>query len=136
MAKFSANLGFLWNTLTLPQAIRIAAESGFDAVECHFPYNQPAEDVKAALDAADIPMIALNTIRGNEDAGDFGLCAMPGREEEAEAAIRQAIDYAHAVGARNIHVMAGKSAGNPWAEATFLTNLRLAAELATPAPPA
>lgn len=133
MAKFSANLGFLWNSLTLPQAIRIAAESGFDAVECHFPYDQPAEDVKAALDAAGIPMIGLNTVRGNVESGDFGLCAMPGREEEAESAIRQAIDYASAVGARNVHVMAGKSQGNPWAEATFLNNLRMAAELATPA---
>ncbi|MEM7425411.1 MAG: TIM barrel protein [Pseudomonadota bacterium] len=133
MAKFSANLGFLWKTLTLPQAIRIAANSGFDAVECHFPYEQPAEDVKAALAETGLPMIALNTVRGNVEAGDFGLCAVPGREAEAEAAIRQAIDYAKAVGARNVHIMAGTSAGNPWAEATFLNNLRLAAELATSA---
>ena len=133
MAKFSANLGFLWNTLTLPQAIRIASESGFDAVECHFPYEHAPEDVKAALQETGLPMLALNTVRGNVEAGDFGLCAMPGREEEAEAAIRQAIDYAKDVGIRNVHVMAGKSAGNPWAEATFLNNLRLAAEFATPA---
>ncbi len=133
MARFSANLGFLWNTLTLSQAIRIAASSGFDAVECHFPYAQPAEDVKSALQETGLPMLALNTVRGNTEAGDFGLCAMPGRETEAEAAIRQAIDYAKEIGARNVHVMAGTSAGNPWAEAVFLNNLRLAAELATPA---
>lgn len=31
--KFSANLGFLWTELTLPDAIEAAASTGFDAVE-------------------------------------------------------------------------------------------------------
>ena len=33
MTRFSANLGFLWNDLPLPDAIRAAASAGFDAVE-------------------------------------------------------------------------------------------------------
>ncbi|MEN8934506.1 MAG: isomerase, partial [Planktotalea arctica] len=36
--KFSANLGFLWSELSLPDAIRAAKAAGFDAVECHWPY--------------------------------------------------------------------------------------------------
>ena len=37
--KYSANLGFLWTELSLPDAIRAAKAAGFDAVECHWPYN-------------------------------------------------------------------------------------------------
>ena len=47
--KFSANLGFLWNDRPLPDAIRAAKAAGFDAVECHWPYDVPAADTLAAL---------------------------------------------------------------------------------------
>ena len=42
MARISANLGFLWRDLELPDAIRAAAGAGFAAVECHEPYRWPA----------------------------------------------------------------------------------------------
>ena len=41
MPTFSANLGFLWQEHTLADAIRAAHTAGFNAVECHFPYNEP-----------------------------------------------------------------------------------------------
>ena len=37
--KFSANLGFLWKDLPLPERILAAKQAGFDYVECHFPYR-------------------------------------------------------------------------------------------------
>ena len=40
MTAFSANLGFLWNDRPLADAIRAARAAGFDAVECHWPYDQ------------------------------------------------------------------------------------------------
>ena len=123
MARFSANLGFLWTDLALPDAIRSAATAGFEAVECHFPYEVEPEAVNAALDETGLPMLGLNTIRGDVAAGDFGLSALKGREAEARAAITQAIDYAHATGCRNVHVMAGKGGD----ERTFLSNLAFAA---------
>lgn len=118
--KFSANLGFLWTEHALPDAIRAAKAAGFDAVECHWPYDVPAADVKAALDETGLSMLGLNTVRGN--LGENGLAALPGREPEARAAIDQAIAYAIEIGADAIHVMAGFSEG-PEAEATFLENL-------------
>ncbi|MDX5413792.1 MAG: isomerase, partial [Rhodobacterales bacterium] len=33
--RYSANLGFLFTVLPLPQAIHAAKRAGFDAVECH-----------------------------------------------------------------------------------------------------
>lgn len=130
MTKFSANLGFLWTELALPEAIHAAKAAGFEAVECHFPYDVPAEDVRQALDATGLPMLGLNTIRGNTDAGEFGLAAVPGAEDRARAAIEQAVDYAAATGTLNVHVMAGRSATQDGAHEVFVNNLRYAAELA------
>ncbi|KUF11965.1 hydroxypyruvate isomerase family protein [Pseudoponticoccus marisrubri] len=121
--KFSANLGFLWTDRPLPQAIRAAAAAGFDAVECHWPYDVPAAETRAALEETGLPMLGLNTVRG--PAGENGLAALPGRKAEARAAIEQAIAYADAVGAGAIHVMAGFASG-PAARETFLENLAFA----------
>lgn len=129
MASFSANLGFLWQELPLPDAIRAAKAAGFDAVECHWPYNFDAGAVAAALRETGLTMLGLNTSRGNVEAGDNGLAAIPGREDEAQAAIRQAVDYAVAIGTLNIHVMAGKAEGEA-AHRTFVANLTYACERA------
>jgi len=49
--RFSANLGFLFTDRPLPDAIHAAHAAGFDAVECHFPYDSDPGAVRAALDA-------------------------------------------------------------------------------------
>ncbi|WP_299611540.1 TIM barrel protein [uncultured Tateyamaria sp.] len=123
--KFSANLGFLWNDRPLPDAIYAAKAAGFDAVECHWPYDIPAEEVRAALDATALPMLGLNTSRGDVAGGENGLAALPGRTQDAHAAIDQAVVYAKAVGAGAIHVMCGFSSGQG-AHGTFVDNLRYA----------
>ncbi len=127
---FSANLGFLFTDRPLPDAIRAAKAHGFAAVECHFPYACATHEVRAALDETGLEMIALNTAPGNTACGDFGLCALPGREDEARGAILQAADYASAIGAKNVHVMAGRSAGAAGAEAAFRANLAYACDMA------
>lgn len=129
--KFSANLGFLWKDLPLPDAIRAAAAAGFDAVECHWPYDTPAGQVRAALEETGLPMVSLNTRRGDAGLGEFGLSALPGREAEACRAIDEALAYAVATGAGAVHVLAGMAEG-PEARAAFLSNLRHAAEAAAP----
>jgi len=132
MARFSANLGFLWTELHLTSAIAAATEAGFDAVECHWPFHVDAGEVKAALAKAGVSMLGLNTVRGNLAAGDMGLSALPGREAEARAAIDEAVDYAVLTGTRNVHVMAGVSKGVDGARETFLNNLAHAADRARP----
>lgn len=123
--KFSANLGFLWNDRPLPDAIRAAKAAGFDAVECHWPYDCPAPEVKAALEETGLKMMGLNTRRGDVSAGDNGLAALPGRSEEARVAISEAIRYADVIDAAAIHVMAGCAEGEK-ARETFLENLAYA----------
>ena len=128
--RFSANLGFLFTELALPEAIEAAAAAGFDAVECHFPYDVAAGQVSRALLRAGLPMLSLNTMPGPMPgkiaAGDSGLAALPGRETDARAAIDQAVDYAAAVGAGAVHVMAGRTDGGHLARRTFESNLRYA----------
>lgn len=121
--RFSANLGFLWADLPLPDAIRAAAQAGFDAVECHWPYETPAAQVKAALEESGLRMLGLNTRRGA--TGENGLAALPGREAEARDAILEALAYAEAIGAGAVHVMAGIASG-PEADAAFRASLAFA----------
>jgi hydroxypyruvate isomerase len=65
MTRFSANLGFLWTDRPLPDAIRAAKAAGFDAVECHWPYEVPAAETESALTETGLTMLGLNTRRGD-----------------------------------------------------------------------
>lgn len=121
--RLSANLGFLWTELDLPDAVRAACDAGFAAVECHFPYDVDPGRVRDALDETGLPMIGLNTRTGE---GELGLTAVPGRSDEARSLIDQAITYAGAVGCANVHVMAGRAEG-PEARSTYVHNLTYAA---------
>lgn len=125
--RLSANLGFLWTELPLPDAIHAAAKAGFVAVECHFPYDVSSELVNTALRETGLPMIGLNTVRGD----GLGLSALVGHEVDARAAIDQAIDYATKINASMVHVMAGIANGQA-AHETFLRNLGYALEKAAP----
>jgi 2-dehydrotetronate isomerase len=130
--RYSANLGFLFTDLPLPEAIHAAKKAGFDAVECHFPYDVPAAEVAQALRDTGLTMLGLNTWPGDKAAGDFGLAALPGRMDEARAAIAQAVDYAVATGTKAVHVMAGRTDGGEAAEDAFRANLAHACDLAAP----
>jgi 2-dehydrotetronate isomerase len=127
LTRFSANLGFLWADLPLPKAIAAAKAAGFDAVECHWPYDTPAADTARALHKTGLQMLGLNTQRGKP--GENGLSALPGREAEARTAIDQALTYALAIRAGMVHVMAGFASG-PEAEAVFVANLTYAVQRA------
>jgi len=120
MPRFSANLGFLWAGLPLPDAIRAAHRAGFDAVECHWPYDSDPAALRGALAETGLPMLGLNTLRGRP--GENGLSALPGREAEARAEIDRALDFAAEIGCGAVHVMAGFAQG-AGAGAAFRANL-------------
>lgn len=126
---FSANLGFLWTELSLTDAIRAAKASGFAAVEMHWPYETPAREVRAALEETGLPLLGINTRRGDVAAGENGLTALPGREEEAWEAIEEGLAYAKTTGAGALHVMAGATR-DPRAHETFVAALEKAVPLA------
>ena len=132
MPKLSANLGFLWTELELCDAVRAAKKAGFDAVECHFPYTTAANELINTLTETKLEMLSLNTAPGDIKKGEFGLCALPDRVDEAQQTIEQAIEYASAIGTKKVHVMSGKTANTDEDMEVFLANLNYAAELAKP----
>lgn len=128
--KFSANISMLFCERPFLERIDAARDAGFDAVECHFPYDLDRREVRARLDASGLPMNGVNTSPGN--AGEFGLAAIPGREDDFHKAMDQALEWAVAIGASTIHVMAGCPApqDRAWALDTYLQNLESACRMA------
>jgi hydroxypyruvate isomerase len=105
MPRFSANLGFLWPDRPLLDRIEAAADAGFPAVEFHWPFDVSADAVRAACERRGLVATSLNTPFGNP--GEFGLGAVPGRENDFQVAVDQAIAYARAAHIGAIHAMAG-----------------------------
>src|SRR5262249_49268192 len=130
MPRFAANLGYLFTERPLLERIDAAAAAGFKAIELQFPYDVPADAVKAAIERNRLTILGLSTPPGGE--GEFGLAAVPGRERDWQSVFTRALDYASAIGASAIHCLAGKVASEqrPAADRVFLENLVHAADLA------
>ncbi|ODN69064.1 hydroxypyruvate isomerase family protein [Methylobrevis pamukkalensis] len=130
--RLTANISFLFPDLPFLDRFAAAAAAGFDAVECHWPYEHPVEMLRVKLTEAGLDLTGINTPRGNVDAGDFGLAAVPGREEEFRESFAKAVAYAEALECPMIHVMAGIVAADRHEEAcyTYIENLRHAAKIA------
>ena len=126
--NFAANLSMLFTELPLLARIGAAAEAGFEAVEILFPYQVAAAELKAELDRHDLPLVLINTPPGDFAAGERGFAAVPGAEQRFAVAMRQAAEYARAADCPRVHVMAGIAAADAAGEATFIANLRQAAE--------
>ena len=134
MARFSANLGFLWSTLPLLERIERAAASGFKAIELQWPYDTPAQDVKAAVARLKLTLLAVNTPMGDISIGESGLAALPGREADFQQAFNQSLQWCIGSGAPAIHVMPGilKPGTEVQARETMIRNLQWAADQAAP----
>ena len=87
--RFSANVSMLFPEEPFPARIAAAAAAGFDAVECHFPYEHAPQEIRARLRDAGLTMNGINTAPGGP--GEFGLAALPGREDDFARALYQAI---------------------------------------------
>ena len=129
MVRVSANLGFLWIDLPLPERIRAAAAAGFSAVECHFPYEHPVELIRDVLHETALHMVGLNVGYGPGGVDDFGLAARPDRSDEAKRLIDEAISYGSALGVDYVSVTAGKNIVDPNAEDVFRENLTYACDV-------
>jgi hydroxypyruvate isomerase len=129
MPRFSANLGFLWPDRPLLERIAAAAAAGFKAIELHWPYDVPAEQVRDACARHGLVLLGINSWRGDAAKGEFGFGALPGREADCQASVDQAIAYCRDAGGRAIHVMAGVADPSQHSAgfATFVANLREAA---------
>src|SRR5438552_12539967 len=108
MPRFAANLAYLFTERPLIERFAAAAAAGFNAVELQFPYDHAPSAVRAELDRHGLTMLGINTAPGQSASGEFGVAAIPRREQEFAALFKQALDYVAAVGGRQIHCLAGK----------------------------
>lgn len=53
-------------------------------------------------------LLIFDEFLGDVSKGELGVTAIPGKENEFKSNLSTTIDYAKAVGARKIHIMAGK----------------------------
>ncbi len=133
MPRFAANLGYLFTERALLERIDAAAAAGFKAIELQFPYDVPASQVRAAIERNKLTVLGINTPPGERD-GEFGLAAVPGREQDWQMLFARALDYAAAIGGSAVHCLAGKVAPEQRsaAERVYIDNLARAADLAGP----
>ena len=130
--KYSANLGLLWTELKIDEAIHQAKKNNFDAIELWFPYNEDPNVIKQASDETNLPILCLNTSKGDEEKGEFGLCALPDKKKEAKEAIKNAVDYADKIGCQNSHLLAGKTDLSSKSLVTLIENIKYARDLCEP----
>lgn len=131
MPNFAANITTMFGELAFADRIDAAASCGFRAVECQLPYDTEAEEVAGRLDAAGVELVLLNAPPGDLAAGDRGLGAVEGRDEEFAASIEQAASYAVATGCPRVHVMAGCPTDGG-ASQRFVDRIRYAADVMGP----
>lgn len=123
--KFSANLTFLFKEYPFLERFAAASESGFDAVEVLFPYDDAVSEIVHKMALADMPMVLINNPPPNYTGGERGFAAVPGSEDRFRRDFKRTLRYAQRLKPLHIHIMAGKAEGLV-AQDTFIRNLRWA----------
>ena len=135
MPRFAANLSMLYNEVPFLERFAAAAADGFEAVEFLFPYDYPPEVIAARLADNGLVQALFNLPTGDWSAGERGMACHPGREAQFAQSVQTALTYAIACGCRQVHAMAGLMPAGvtpAQARATYVSNLRVAAQVLAP----
>lgn len=131
MAKFAANLTMLFTEVTFIERFSQAQQAGFKAVEFLFPYAFDAQELALQLEHYRLEQALFNMPPGDWDAGERGIAALPGREQEFKESVATALQYALALNCKKVHAMSGiVDPRFTYQEhvATFIENIRYAAD--------
>lgn len=107
MPKFSANLSFFYLDKNFTDRFAAAAKRGFKAVEFLFPYGEEVETIRKLLKDNSLEIVLHNAPAGNWDGGERGLGVLPGRDGEYAESIAKALQYATALKAPRVNILAG-----------------------------
>jgi len=136
MPRLAANLSMMFNEVPFLDRFAAARKAGFDAVEFLFPYEHPAAELHRRLEGEGLKQALFNMPPGDWGNGERGLASLPGRQAEFRDGVRQALDYAGALGCGLIHCMAGivpAGISQVTAASLYAANLAWAAEQAVAA---
>ncbi|HKT14118.1 MAG TPA: TIM barrel protein [Allosphingosinicella sp.] len=129
MVRLAANVSTLFQELPFLERFDAAADAGFDAAECQFPYGWPADAVAARLARSGLQLAMFNMPAGDLESGEFGFAALADRKAQLRAGVQTAIDYALATGTKRLHLLAGcGDAADPAARQVYVSSLAWAAD--------
>ena len=133
MVRLAANVSTLFQELPFLDRFDAAADAGFEAAECQFPYAWPADAVAARLARSSLQLAMFNMPAGDLEAGEFGFAALADKSAQLRVGVRTAIDYALATGAKRLHLLAGcGDAADPAVRETYVSSLAWAADQLAP----
>ncbi|GLT20653.1 hydroxypyruvate isomerase [Zoogloea oryzae] len=136
MLRFSANLSFLFLDRPFLDRFAAAAANGFKAVEFHFPYAFPVDEVVDAAHRAAVEVVLFNFPAGDWAAGERGIACLPDRVAEFREGVELAARYAEALACPRVNCLAGRrpdGVDEALLCATLVDNLRHAADAFAPA---
>src|SRR5947199_7623840 len=131
MPKLAANLTMLFNEVDFVDRFEAAAKAGFKGVEYLFPYPYPKEQLSEKLAQHGLIQVLHNLPAGDWAAGSRGIACLPDRVGEFQDGVGTAIEYATALGCKQVDCLAGiapKGVDADKVRATFVGNLKFAAE--------
>jgi hydroxypyruvate isomerase len=132
MPRFAANLSLLFTEVPFLQRFAQAAEQGFNAVECQFPYAWEAQEIAKELNRHCLQMILHNLPAGNWGSGERGIACHPDRVNEFREGVHQAVAYAECLGVTQLNCLAGMQPAHESYEtcrATLVSNMQYAASV-------
>jgi len=130
MPRFCANLTMLFNEVPFMDRFAAAAKAGFKGVEYLFPYDYDKNALVDTLNKHKLTQVLHNLPAGNWAGGERGIACHPQRIAEFQDGVGRAIDYAAALGCKQVNCLAGIRPPHldPLeARETFIRNLQFAA---------
>src|ERR1700761_1284147 len=107
MPKFAANLTMLSNEVEFLARFEAAARAGFRGVEYLFPYPFSKEQLVEQLGKHKLTQVLHNLPAGDWAAGERGIACHPNRVGEFQDGVGKAIEYATALGCKQLNCLVG-----------------------------
>ena len=130
MPRFSANISMLFKELEFLERFEVAAQAGFKAIEIQFPYGWSKRQLGEVAQEAGVQVVLINIPAGDPEKGDRGIGCLPGRVAEFREGVARAIEYATALGCRQMNCLAGiapQDVDGAKLREIYVSNLRYAA---------
>jgi hydroxypyruvate isomerase len=105
--KFAANLSLLYTEVPFLERFDKAAESGFKAVEFHFPYDFKVEDIRYKLTDNGLKLVLFNLHAGDKHANEWGTLSNPTRKDYFRWSLDVALEIAKELDCSQINTMFG-----------------------------
>jgi hydroxypyruvate isomerase len=112
--EFAANISLLFCERPLLERFDAARAAGFTAVELQFPYAEDRHELAAAARSAGVDVVLINAPVTKEHR--FGSACRRNFRSLFHSQVDRAAEYAEALGARHVNVLAGHAGDRPRSE--------------------